>query len=232
VKPMVTVENLSKTFFLHTQGRIQLAVLRQIDLTVQAGECVVLVGPSGSGKSTLLRSLFGNYKPDNGWIMVRHGEEWVDMVRAEPRKILEVRRSTMGYVSQFLRVIPRVPAFSILMERSVMLGMPGKEAEEKTRLLLTRLNIPERLWKISPTTFSGGEQQRMNIAREFIFPYPILLLDEPTAALDAQNRQVVVKLIQEAKNRGAAMIGIFHDEEVRQAVASRIFEMPNNGGIS
>jgi alpha-D-ribose 1-methylphosphonate 5-triphosphate synthase subunit PhnL len=226
---MLSVENLSKSFFLHNQGGIQLRVLRNIGLTVQAGECVVLVGPSGTGKSTLLRSLYANYRPDSGRILVRHEEEWVDMAGAEPWKILEVRRRTVGYVSQFLRVIPRVSAFSILMESSLMLGKPGEEAAARSRLLLARLGIPERLWKISPTTFSGGEQQRINIARGFIFPYPILLLDEPTAALDAKNRRVVVELIREAKHRGAAIIGTFHDEEVRESVATRTFEMPSNG---
>jgi len=206
-----------------------LPVLCHIDLTVQAGECVVLVGPSGTGKSTLLRSLYANYKPDRGRILVRHEEEWVDMAGAEPRKILEVRSRTVGYVSQFLRVIPRIPAFSILMGTSRMLGIPEEKAGDQTRHLLLRLGIPERLWKISPTTFSGGEQQRINIARGFIFPYPILLLDEPTAALDVRNRQVVVELIREAKARGAAIVGTFHDEEVREAVATRTFEMPSNG---
>ena len=135
----------------------------------------------------------------------------------------------MGLVSQFLRVIPRVPAFSILVESSLMLGKPGEEAAARSRRLLVRLGIPERRWKISPTTFSGGEQPRINIAQGFIFPYPILLLDKPTPALDAKNRQVVVELIREAKNRGAAIIGTFHDEEVRESVATRTFEIAGNG---
>jgi alpha-D-ribose 1-methylphosphonate 5-triphosphate synthase subunit PhnL len=225
MNPVITVKNLRKRFVLHLQEGLHLSVLHRIDLSVEPGECVALVGSSGAGKSTFLRLIYGNYKAEEGSIRVRHGERWTDMVKAEPRQILDIRKQTIGYVSQFLRVIPRIPALDILTEPARVLGDPAEEARLKAEQLLTRLRIPGRLWRISPTTFSGGEQQRINIARSFIVPYPILLLDEPTAALDASNRETVIELIQEAKARGTAILGVFHDEEVRDAVATRVFEM-------
>ncbi|QRM33223.1 phosphonate C-P lyase system protein PhnL [Microvirga sp. VF16] len=216
---------LSKTFTLHTQGGIVLPVFDNIDLTVKAGECVCLHGPSGAGKSTLLRSLYANYKPDAGQILVKHRGATVDLLAAEPWEVVEIRRRTIGYVSQFLRVIPRVAALDVVAEPAVATGLPVEAAQARARTLLTRLRIPERLWSLAPATFSGGEQQRVNIARGFIVDYPVLLLDEPTASLDAANRQTVVALITEAKARGTAIVGIFHDAEVREAVADRLFEI-------
>ncbi|MDK1389488.1 phosphonate C-P lyase system protein PhnL [Sinorhizobium sp. 8-89] len=218
-------KGLTKTFTLHTQGGIVLPVFVNIELTVKSGECVCLHGPSGAGKSTLLRSLYANYKPDEGQILVEHRGERLDLLAAEPWKVVEIRRSTIGYVSQFLRVIPRVGALDVVAEPAIANGMPAEQARALAKTLLTRLRIPERLWSLAPATFSGGEQQRVNIARGFIVDYPILLLDEPTASLDAANRATVVELINEAKSRGAAIVGIFHDEEVREAVADRLFEI-------
>jgi len=224
-KPMIRVENLSKTFVLHVQGGARLPVFANLSLEVASGACVALYGPSGTGKSTLLRSLYANYKPGSGHVWVRHEDEWVDMAGAAPHRVLEVRRRTVGYVSQFLRVIPRVPARDIVAEPLHALGVSLEAARAKAEDLLARLNIPAAMWDLAPATFSGGEQQRVNIARGFAVDYPILLLDEPTASLDAGNRAVVVALINEAKARGAAVVGIFHDDEVREAVADRIFDL-------
>ncbi len=224
-EPLVRIQGLSKTFSLHLQGGVALDVLDGVDLDIAAGECVVLMGPSGTGKSTLMRSIYANYLPQAGSILVRHGDATVDMCSAMPRDVIAVRRSTMGYVSQFLRVIPRVPAIDVVAEPLRALHVPAEEAREKAAALLARLRIPERLWQLPPATFSGGEQQRINIARGFIVDYPILLLDEPTASLDAANRQTVIELIQEAKARGAAIVGIFHDADVREAVGTRMFTL-------
>jgi alpha-D-ribose 1-methylphosphonate 5-triphosphate synthase subunit PhnL len=222
---MISVSQLTKRFTLHTQGGAVLPVFSSLSLEVSAGECVCLHGPSGSGKSTLLRSLYANYKPTEGRIAIAHDGDWIDLTRAEPFEIVEVRRRTIGYVSQFLRVIPRVPTLDVVMEPACLAGMAPDEARARAGVLLTRLNIPKRLWSIAPATFSGGEQQRVNIARGFVGDYPILLLDEPTASLDAANRQAVIALILEAKARGTAMVGIFHDAEVRDAVADRLFDV-------
>lgn len=223
---MIEATGLAKTFWLHNQGGIELPVFDGIDLRVHGGECVVLFGPSGSGKSTLLRSIYGNYKPTAGSIKIRHEGDWIDIVTASPQAILRLRKITMGYVSQFLRVIPRIPTLDVVSEPLRATGVDREQAKDKARDLLTRLNIPEHLWHVAPATFSGGEQQRVNIARGFIVDYPILLLDEPTASLDEENRDAILGLIGEARDRGAALVGIFHDPGVRKAVGSRHFEMP------
>ena len=222
MEQMIRVSGLSKTFVLHHQHGAVLPVLAGIELEVGRGECVVLHGPSGSGKSTLLRSIYANYRTQQGQILVRHRDGWIDMARAAPRELLEVRRLTMGYISQFLRVIPRVAALDIVSEPLRGLGVERAAAEQKARALLSRLNIPEKLWSLPPATFSGGEQQRINIARGFVSNFPILLLDEPTAALDAGNRAVVAEMIEEARAAGTAIVGIFHDDEVRSRVATYV----------
>jgi len=221
VSAAIVVEDLHKTFTLHTQGGQELSVLRGVHLTVAPGECVALADPSGSGKSTLLRCIYGNYRPQAGRIMVRHDAGVVDVVGAEPRVVLDVRRRSLGYVSQFLRVIPRVPALEIVAEPLRALGVPRGDALARAAAVLEQLRIPERLWTLSPVTFSGGEQQRVNVARGLAAGHPILLLDEPTASLDADSRALVVALIVEARERGTAMLGTFHDAEVRAAVSTR-----------
>ncbi|MDR3440874.1 phosphonate C-P lyase system protein PhnL [Telmatospirillum sp.] len=223
---VLQVRDLSKDFTVHTQGGVKIAVFAGLDLDLEAGRCVALHGPSGCGKSTLLRSLYANYKPDAGQILIRHGEAVVDMVSAEPRIVLAVRRYTLGYVSQFLRVIPRVPAIDVVAEPAILAGIPLALAREKAASLLERLNVSRRLWDLAPATFSGGEQQRVNVARGFIVDYPVLLLDEPTASLDAGNRETVVQLMEEAKARGAGLVGIFHDKEIRDRIADRLFDLP------
>lgn len=222
---MISVRGLDKTFTLHTQGGTVIPVFSGLNLDVAAGECVALAGSSGSGKSSLICSLYGNYRPQAGSVSVRHQGEMVDLVSATPRQVLDVRARTMGYVSQFLRVVPRVSALDVVAEPLVALTGDVTEARDRATFLLRRLNIPSALWNLPPATFSGGEQQRVNIARGFSVEYPVLLLDEPTASLDAENRRVVVRLINEAKARGTAVVGIFHDEEVRDLVADRLFEM-------
>lgn len=214
---MIEIENLSKSFTLHNQGGAVIPVMAAAHLHVASGDCVALTGSSGAGKSTLMRMIYGNYRANAGSILV--GE--TDVARAQPREIIQLRRHTLGYVSQFLRVVPRVPTRDVVAEPLLILGTPREAALARAEALLERLNIPERLWSLSPTTFSGGEQQRVNIARGFAHDFPALLLDEPTASLDATNREVVLTLIEEAKARGAAIIGIFHDEAARARVCDR-----------
>lgn len=222
---MLDVRDLAKTFVLHTQGGVRLPVFTGLDLQVRAGECVVLGGPSGAGKSTLLRSLFANYKPTSGSVRVRHAGRMLELNTAAPRAVLQVRRVTIGYVSQFLRVIPRVAAIDIVADTLRAQGHEREPAAARAGAMLMRLNLPRRLWSLPPATFSGGEQQRVNIARSFVRDYPLLLIDEPTASLDVDNRRVVIELINEAKTRGTAVVGIFHDAEVRDAVGSRVFDL-------
>lgn len=223
--PALRTEGLSKAFTLHLQGGTHIPVLGNVDLVVNAGECVALWGPSGAGKSTLMRCLYGNYSAGAGRILLRHRGEDLDLVTADPRALIEARRETLGYVSQFLRVIPRVATRDIVAEPMIARGVPKEEALARATALLTRLNLPERLHGLPPATFSGGEQQRVNLARGFAPGYPVLLLDEPTASLDAANRAIVISLINEAKAQGTAIVGIFHDAEVREAVADRLFDV-------
>jgi alpha-D-ribose 1-methylphosphonate 5-triphosphate synthase subunit PhnL len=222
---LIEVAGLSKTFTLHQQHGVVLNVLRELSFSVAAGECLVLHGHSGAGKSTLLRTLYGNYLPAGGSIRLRHRDAWLELVGATPRQILAVRRQSLGYVSQFLRVIPRVATLDVVMEPALARGWSKIDAEARGKQLLTRLNIPEALWQLAPGTFSGGEQQRVNIARGFMVTWPLMLLDEPTASLDEANRQVVLELIGEAKAAGAALIGIFHDRAAREAVADHYLDM-------
>jgi alpha-D-ribose 1-methylphosphonate 5-triphosphate synthase subunit PhnL len=214
---MFELKDVSKTFTLHNQGGAVIEVMSGASLSVRPGECVALTGASGAGKSTLMRMLYGNYRAQHGVISV----DGVNIVQAAPREVIRLRREVLGYVSQFLRVVPRVPTLNVVAEPLLALGVPTPEAKERAADLLARLNIPKPLWALSPTTFSGGEQQRVNIARGFAHSFPALLLDEPTASLDATNRAVVLDLIQEAKARGAAIIGIFHDEAARAQVCDQ-----------
>ena len=222
---MVQVDGLTKNFTLHNQGGIKLSVLRDINLKVKGGECVVLNGPSGAGKSSLLRCLYRNYQSDSGRVLIQHDGAYVDIVSAAPRDIIAIRRHTIGYVSQFLRVIPRVSTLDVVSEPLRREGYSSEQARQQAGEMLERLNVPESLWELAPATISGGEQQRVNIARGFIRSFPVLLLDEPTSALDAVNREVVISLIEERKKLGTAIIGIFHDEDVRERVATRLLDM-------
>ena len=221
IRAMIHIENLSKSFILHNQGGAVIPVMAGAALTVNPKECVGLTGQSGAGKSTLMRMVYGNYLTAGGRLIV--GD--LDVATASPRQIIALRRHTLGYVSQFLRVVPRVPTLDVVAEPLLALGTPANQARDRAADLLRRLNIPERLWPLSPTTFSGGEQQRVNIARGFAHGYPALLLDEPTASLDAANREVVLTLITEAKARGAAILGIFHDEAARTRVCDRLVDV-------
>lgn len=214
---MIELVDVSKSFTLHNQGGATIPVVKGASLKAEPGECVALTGPSGAGKSTLMRVIYGNYLAASGQVLVAG----LDVARAEPRQILLLRRDTLGYVSQFLRVVPRVSALDVVAEPLLAVGCDRQVAMDRAAGLLKRLNIPERLWTLSPTTFSGGEKQRVNIARGFAHEYPAMLLDEPTASLDAQNRETVLSLIEEAKNKGVTIVGIFHDLVARERVCDR-----------
>ncbi|MBR0686195.1 phosphonate C-P lyase system protein PhnL [Bradyrhizobium manausense] len=222
---MIDIADANKTFTMHLQGGIELPVVRGVTFQVQPSECVVLSGPSGAGKSSILKMIFGNYRCDSGRIGIRHRGALIDLATAEPRQVLNVRRATIGYVSQFLRAVPRVATIDVVAEPLIAGGIGRADAQARAGGLLHRLNIPQRLWQLPPATFSGGEQQRVNIARGFISDLPILLLDEPTASLDAANRAVVVELVAEKKRQGVAMVAIVHDDEIRHLIADRIVDV-------
>ena len=228
---ILAVRGVQKDFTMHLQGGTRLNVLRDVTFEVRAGECVVLGGASGAGKSSILKMVYGNYAAAGGSIVLDAGVR-VDLASADARQVLAARRDAMGYVSQFLRCVPRVPALHVVAEPLVERGVPMGEAHDRAAELLTRLSIPKRLWSLPPATFSGGEQQRVNIARGFIAELPLLLLDEPTASLDARNRDVVVDLIADKRAAGVAMLGIFHDAEVRERVADRVIDVERFAPLS
>ncbi|QRM32356.1 phosphonate C-P lyase system protein PhnL [Microvirga sp. VF16] len=219
---VLNVTNIGKQFVMHLRGGIRIPVISDLSFRVAKGECVVLNGPSGAGKSSVLKMIYGTYGTEMGHIVVEHGETAIDIATADPMTMKQVRRRTIGYVSQFLRVVPRVSARDLVAEPLIANGVGSRAAAERAETLLLRLNVPDSLWGLPPATFSGGEQQRINIARGFITDHPLLLLDEPSASLDARNRQVVIDLIREKKEAGVAILGIFHDPDVRDAVADRL----------
>lgn len=222
---LLTFQDVAKSFTLHLRGGVVLPVVGGVSLSVAPGECVVLGGPSGAGKSSLLKMAYGNYRCDAGAILVRDRDAVVDVVRADPRRMLALRARVIAYVSQFLRVIPRVSTLDVVEPAGREGGLSEDAARARAKDLLARLNLPERLWSLPPATFSGGEQQRVNIARGLIADRPLLLLDEPTASLDASNRAVVAALVREKLAAGAGVLGIFHDSEMRDAVATRIVDV-------
>lgn len=222
---VLDIRNAGKTFTMHLQGGLRLPVVQGVSFRVMPGECVVLAGPSGCGKSSILKMIFGSYRCGEGHIVVDHGGVPVDLARAEPRQVLALRRSAIGYVSQFLRAVPRVAAIDVVAEPLVSDGAAREQARKRAGALLTRLNIASRLWDLPPATFSGGEQQRVNIARGFLPERPVLLLDEPTASLDAANRSVVIDLVRAKKSAGTAIVAIVHDDEVRDAIADTIVDI-------
>ncbi|MFG1358701.1 phosphonate C-P lyase system protein PhnL [Xanthobacter pseudotagetidis] len=223
--PLLAVEDLAKTFTLHLKGGARLPAVAGLSFMVGAGECVALGGPSGAGKSSVLKMIYGAYRIANGSVRIADGAGFAEMAGAAPRLVLRLRHERMAHVSQFLRVIPRVSALDIVAAPLRAAGTDDREAKARAGAMLARLNLPERLWGLPPATFSGGEQQRVNVARGFLGAQKLLLLDEPTASLDAENRAVVVELIRERRREGCAILGIFHDAETRAAVADRTVHM-------
>ena len=223
--PSLIVRNVEKSFTMHLRGALRLDVVRDVSFELSPGECVVLGGPSGVGKSSILRMIYGNYAVDGGEILVRREGEYADLAAGDPRTVLRLRADAIGYVSQFLRAVPRVSALDVVAEPLVSRGVDRAQARDRAASLLARLNLPAALFDLPPATFSGGEKQRVNIARGFITDHPVLLLDEPTASLDAVNSDVVCDMIEARKEAGTAILGIFHDERVRARVATRVLDV-------
>ena len=223
VDTVLIVQKIFKSFTLHNQGSIELPVLENVTLELKKGRCIALTGVSGSGKSSLMKALYGNYGINAGEIWVKHDNLWVDLAKLSPHEVIAVRQKTIGYVSQFLRVIPRVSALDVAAEPLLDLGLNIDIARNRIKELFTLLNLPERLWQLSPTTFSGGEKQRVNLARALAVDYPVLLLDEPTSALDSVNSDIVVELLRKKKKQGAALLAIFHNNDIKNRLCDAEF---------
>jgi len=225
---ILTIINIYKDFIFHHQQGTRLQVLNNFSMEFFPGQATILTGPSGSGKSTLLRMMYAVYRTEKGKILVKHKKKFVDIATAQPSVIYEIRQETIGYVSQFLRVLPRVSALDTVIEPLIARKMDPQKAVEKGKEMLSRLRIPQNLWHLSASTFSGGEQQRINLARGFVAPYPIMLLDEPTASLDPENRKTVIALIKEAVQAGSCVIGVFHNASDQKKIADRTIDMSQN----
>jgi alpha-D-ribose 1-methylphosphonate 5-triphosphate synthase subunit PhnL len=219
---MLTVDRLQKTFRLHLLGGRPLPALVDVSLRVRAGELVAVLGTSGSGKSTLLKCLSRTYLPTGGHAVfssLRFGR--VDLVTAADPVVVALRAGEIAMVSQFLYAVPRRPADLLVAEPLLRAGVDRTIARVCARALLSRLLLPERLHDGYPATFSGGERQRVNLARAMIGTPRLLLLDEPTSALDPTTRAAAWELIRERVADGAAAIGVFHDMSTVEELASR-----------
>lgn len=224
------VKDLHKTFNVHTQGGIEVKGFEKINFEVKQGEFLSLFGPSGAGKSSILKTLFRTYTTTKGNIVFhRDNGSSIDVASATESTILDLRKSEIGYVSQFLQILPRISAVDVVSQQLIFKGESEKSSREKAKEMLSYLSIREELFDLSPLTFSGGEQQRVNIAKGIIAPKSLLLLDEPTASLDKTNTFKVIDKLEALKKDGVAMVGIFHDLEAMNKISDRIYELKRVG---
>jgi alpha-D-ribose 1-methylphosphonate 5-triphosphate synthase subunit PhnL len=225
-RAVIRCESLCKTFLMHVRGGTRLEAFRDLSFTVTGGAFLGVRGPSGSGKSSLLKCLYRTYIPSSGEIWYTDSQaETRDLAAAEEHVILKLRRQEIGYVSQFFPVIPRVSALDTIANGMVARGFAREESKTRARDLLGRLAIPRSLWDMFPSTFSGGEKQRINIIHAVIAQPRLLLLDEPTASLDSESAREAISLILEMKNQGTAMIGVFHDAALLSRLSDQVVEM-------
>ena len=224
---MLKVKNLSKVFNIHILANKLIEGCDGVTFNVDNGEFLGLAGPSGAGKSTILKCLYRTYLPTSGDIWfdsILFGR--VNMSTIADHMVIAIRHKEIGYVSQFLKVIPRVSAIDIVAEPLLKRnGVSEKEARKRAGELLERLNIPTYLFDAYPSNFSGGEQQRVNIARAIIWKPRLLLLDEPTASLDKDSTAIVVELLKELRREGTSMVGIFHDEKLMESIVDRVYRI-------
>ncbi|NQY22724.1 MAG: phosphonate C-P lyase system protein PhnL [Campylobacteraceae bacterium] len=224
------VKNLHKTFTIHTQGGVKVKAFENINLTVKKGEFLSLYGPSGAGKSSILKTLYRTYTTSSGEInFYTDNGSLINLAKATQSEILKLRKSSIGYVSQFLQILPRLSAVDVVSEQLILKGESEVISRLKAKEMLSYLSIREELFNLSPLSFSGGEQQRVNIAKGIIAPKSLLLLDEPTASLDKTNTMKVIEKLKEIKKQGVAMIGIFHDLEAMQSISDSIYELKRVG---
>lgn len=223
------VESLSKHFTLHMLGGRRLQALRDVNFSVARGEFLGVVGRSGSGKSSLLRCLYRRYLPSAGSVRYAGEGGTVDLASADDRAVLDLRDRELGYVSQFLQAIPRTPARDVVAGPLVNRGTELEPARERAARVMESLGLPADLQETYPATMSGGERQRVNLARALVSRPRMLLLDEPTSALDPETRALAVTAIGELKDSGTTMVGIFHDADTLQALADRVLALEAGG---
>jgi len=225
ILPVLQVKGYSKHFYLHEQNKL-IPSSHNVSFTVNAGALTALVGPTGVGKSSVLKGIYRSYLPSAGRILYRDamGHE-LDLALASEHKILELRRREIGFVTQFLHCLPRQATLDVVAQPLLALGVARQEAHQRAAGLLSAMNLPERLWSVSPATFSGGERQRVNLARGLIAKPRLLLLDEPTASLDPKTTDIVIGLIEGLKAEGTAILAVFHHPETIRRLADEVVEL-------
>lgn len=231
MNPILRVENYSKYFELHEQDKI-IPSSHNVNLEVFQGQLTALIGPTGAGKSTVLKGIYRTYLPSSGRLLFRtkEGVE-IDLAEADEHLILELRKNEIGFVTQFLRALPRQSTEDIVAQPLIQRGMDKIQAVDLAREMLYAMNLPEALWGISPATFSGGEKQRVNLARGLVSRPRLLLLDEPTASLDPNTTEKIITLIEALKSDGVAMLAIFHHPELVKRMADNIVQLEPPIGI-
>lgn len=219
---VLSVDGLSKTFDMHVLGDTQVVGLDDVSFDVRDGEFLAIVGESGSGKSSLLKCLYRTYDPSSGEVVYHGPDGDIDLASCPDRTVIALRGDAIGYTSQFLDEIPRVPAVDVVARPLLEQGVDRVDAREKARDLLSALSVPEELWQAYPATFSGGERQRVNLAQALAPKPDLLLLDEPTSALDPETRQTAIDLLSSYLGSETTVVAVFHDTEVVEAVADRV----------
>jgi len=224
-KPILRVEGFSKYFELHEQHKI-IPSSDDVNLEVFSGQLTALIGPTGAGKSTVLKGIYRTYLPSSGRLLfyTKEGIE-IDLAKADEHLILNLRKNEIGFVTQFLHALPRQSTEDIVAQPLIQRGMDKKQARDLAREMLSAMNLPEALWGISPATFSGGEKQRVNLARGLVSRPRLLLLDEPTASLDINTTEKIVMLIENLKDDGVAMLAIFHHPELVERMADNVVQL-------
>lgn len=223
---MLYVNYLSKEFIMHIRNGKKIVSFKDISFELKKGEFLGLVGPSGIGKSSLLKCIYRSYIPTMGdiWYRTSHDED-INLAKADEHTILKLRRTDIGYISQFFHIIPRVPAKEVISGALRQRGFCMEESDYIAEEYLMRVGIPQDLWEMYPSTFSGGEKQRLNIIHAIVTRPRLLLLDEPTASLDANTKTQVIDLINELKEQGTSMIGVFHDRDTLTRLSDKELDM-------
>jgi alpha-D-ribose 1-methylphosphonate 5-triphosphate synthase subunit PhnL len=224
---VLSIEGLSKTFDMHVLGDTEVIGLEDVSFDVHEGEFLAVVGESGSGKSSLLKCLYRTYDPTAGRVVYHGGTDDIDLATCGDRTVMELRGETIGYTSQFLDEIPRVPAVDVVARPLIEQGTDGVTARKQATELLAALQVPAELWEAYPATFSGGERQRVNLAQALAPKPDLLLLDEPTSALDPETRRAAIDLLGSYLGDETTVVGVFHNTDVVDSVADRVVALDN-----
>jgi alpha-D-ribose 1-methylphosphonate 5-triphosphate synthase subunit PhnL len=229
VQALLDVRGLSKTFILHGLGEKRIVGCRDVSFRLAPGQFLAITGMSGAGKSTVLKCIYRSYLPTAGQLLYQSAAGQTDLAALDDRGVLSLRRTELGYVSQFLRVVPRVSALDVVGEGLLVEGAPADEARRAAGDILARLRLPPELWDAFPANFSGGEKQRVNVARACLTRPRLLLLDEPTASLDPGTKRDVVQLLLDLKRDQVSIVAALHDREVVETLADEVVQM--EGGV-